>query len=81
MNEQEIKAIIIQLLEKIAPDAAPDELNENDNFRTALGLDSFDFLQFMVALNEKFNIEIPEQDYSDISTLKNITVYILKKKA
>ncbi len=81
MNEQEIKSILLQLLKKTAPDAEPEELNETSNFRTELGMDSFDFLQFMVAVNEQLNIEIPEQDYTAVSTLKNLTDYILAKKA
>jgi acyl carrier protein len=81
MNEQEIKATLFQLLKRIAPDTEPEELNENDNFRNELGMDSFDFLQFMIALNEKLQIEIPEQQYASISSIKSLTDYILAKKA
>jgi acyl carrier protein len=81
MNEQEIKATLFQLLKKIAPETNPEELNENDNFRNELGMDSFDFLQFMIALNEKLHIEIPEQQYASISSIKSLTDYILEKKA
>ncbi|MBK9328108.1 MAG: acyl carrier protein [Sphingobacteriales bacterium] len=80
MNDQEIKSILIQLLKKTAPDTEPEELNETANFRAELGMDSFDFLQFMVAVNEQLNIEIPEQDYAAVSTLKDLTDYILAKK-
>jgi protein involved in sex pheromone biosynthesis len=35
-----------------------------------LNIDSFDALQFIVALDEKLGIEIPEQDYGKTNTLK-----------
>jgi acyl carrier protein len=33
-----------------------------------------------VALNDKLGIEIPEQDYGKITTLKDLVSYILNKR-
>jgi acyl carrier protein len=79
MNEEEIKNIIFQLLKKIAPETEPAALQPEDNIREVLNIDSFDSLQFIVSLNEKLGIEIPEEDYGKISTLKSLTGYLLKK--
>lgn len=79
MNEEEIKNIIFQLLKKIAPDTEPSALQPDENIREVLNIDSFDSLQFIVSLNEKLGIEIPEEDYGKISTLKSLTGYLLKK--
>lgn len=79
MNEEEIKNIIFQLLKKIAPDTEPSALKPDENIREVLNIDSFDSLQFIVSLNEKLGIEIPEEDYGKISTLKSLTNYILAK--
>jgi acyl carrier protein len=62
MTEKKIRAIIFQLLKKIAPDTEPSALKPDENIREILSIDSFDTLQFIVALNEKLGIEIPEQD-------------------
>jgi acyl carrier protein len=35
----------------------------------------------MIALNKKLQIEIPEQEYATISSIKSLTDYILEKKA
>lgn len=80
MNEEEIKEIVFQLLKKIAPDTEPSTLKPNENIRETLNIDSFDSLQFIVALNEKTGIEIPEEDYGKIATLQALTAYIKNKK-
>jgi acyl carrier protein len=79
MNEDQIKQIIFQLLKKIAPDTEPSQLKPDENIRETLNIDSFDSLQFLVALNEKIGIEIPEQDYGKVGTLNTLIQYLLEK--
>ena len=80
MTEEEIKQTIFRLLKKIAPDTEPEQLKPDDDIRHTLEIDSFDALQFVVALDEHFNIETPEADYGKIATLKNLVGYIMEKK-
>ncbi len=79
MKEEEIKTVIFQLLKNIAPDTEPSTLQPNENIRETLNIDSFDSLQFVIALNEKLGIEIPEEDYGKITHLKELLLYINKK--
>jgi acyl carrier protein len=79
MKEEEIKTVIFQLLKNIAPDTEPSTLQPNENIRETLNIDSFDSLQFVIALNEKLGIEIPEEDYGKITNLKELLLYINKK--
>lgn len=79
MKEDEIKTIIFQLLKNIAPDTEPSTLKPEENIRETLNIDSFDSLQFIIALDEKLGIEIPEQDYGKISNLKDLLLYVNKK--
>ncbi len=79
MTEQEIKQIIFQLLKKIAPDTEPEKLKPDDDIRHKLEIDSFDALQFVVALDEQLGIETPEADYGKITTLKDLVTYIIQK--
>jgi acyl carrier protein len=51
------------IVKKNAPETEPSELKPDENIRETLNIDSFDALQFIVALDEKLGIEIPEQDY------------------
>ncbi len=80
MNEEEIKEIVFQLLKNIAPDTEPSRLKPDENIRETLNIDSFDSLQFIVALNKKTGIEIPEEDYGKIATLQALLAYIKNKK-
>jgi acyl carrier protein len=81
MNKEELEKIIFQLLKKIAPETDPDQLSPNENIRESLNIDSYDFLQFIVALDDKLKIEIPEEDYGKISTLGALTDYLMNKQA
>jgi len=79
MSEEEIRKTIFQLLKQIAPDTEPSTLQPDENIRETLDIDSFDTLQFLVSLNEKLGIEIPEEDYGKIPTLETLVNYILDK--
>jgi acyl carrier protein len=80
MNDEEIKKIIVELLKNTAPDTEPEKLRPDDDIRHTLEIDSFDALQFVVALDERFGIDTPEEDYGKISTMKSLIYYIQQKK-
>ena len=46
---------------------------------TDLGLDSIDFVEVIMALEEHFDIEIPDADAQKISTLSDVVDYIKSK--
>ncbi|RPA68389.1 acyl carrier protein [Cyclobacteriaceae bacterium YHN15] len=79
MSEEEIKKTIFQLLKRIAPETEPSELMPEENIREALNIDSFDALQFIVAISEKLKVEIPEEDYGKTTNLKSLVSYIQNK--
>lgn len=80
MNEQEIKSSIFQLLKRIAPDTEPEKMDPNENIKEALDIDSFDFLQFIVGLDEQFGLETPEKDYGKLTTLNSLLSYVNSMK-
>lgn len=80
MTEDEIKKILFQLLKNIAPDTEPEKLKPTDNIRQTLMIDSFDYLQFIVGMDESLGIQTPEEDYGKIQTLQELMKYILEKK-
>jgi len=79
MNQDEITKTIFQLLKQIAPETEPSNLLPDENIREALNIDSFDSLQFLVSLDEKLGIEIPEEDYGKTTTLKKLVEYIMSR--
>jgi len=80
MKDQELKGTIFEILRKIAPDIDPEELEMDDNIREVFGIDSFDFLQFIIGLDDEFGIKTPEEDYGKITTLNALTTYIKSSK-
>ena len=79
MNPEILHQTIVVLLQQIAPDTTPETLKLEENIRETLNIDSFDFLQFIIALNEKTGVEIPEEDYGKINTIQNAIKYIQNK--
>jgi len=79
MTEEDIRKKILQLLKKIAPDREPNKLKPSDNIRHALGIDSFDFLNFIVALDEELGVQTPEEDYGKIDSLDTLISYVKEK--
>jgi acyl carrier protein len=76
MTDAEIKSAILDGLAQIAPESEPAELSPNENIRRALDIDSFDFLNFLIGLQEKLGVDIPEADYGKLNTLDEMVAYL-----
>jgi len=81
VKQDEIKATVFRILRSIAPDTSPEQLGPDDNIRRTLGIDSFDYLQFIIALDEAIDIQTAEEDYGKIETLSALLDYISAKKS
>jgi len=80
MNESELKEIIIAELAKVAPGSDPGALDLDDNLREGLDIDSFDALNFFIALSERLHIDIPDKDMGRLSTMGQILQYLLAQR-
>jgi acyl carrier protein len=58
---------------------APETLAPDANVRKALDIDSYDFLNFLIGLSEKFGVEVPESDYGKVRTLKEMLTYLSER--
>lgn len=76
MTEQELIAIIVAELKKVAPETDPAALAPEENLREALDIDSFSFLRVLVGIGEQTGIEIPEADYGKVGTMAAMTGYL-----
>lgn len=79
MTDDDIKTAVFKILRKIAPESPPDQIDTKENLREALDIDSFDFLNLMIGLNEELKIEIPETDYRNIGTLGELVRYLSER--
>lgn len=78
MTRDEIKTKVLQILGAIAPEADLENLDPDANFRDQIDLDSMDYLNFVIVLDEEFAANIPETDYTKFVSL-NACVERLEK--
>ncbi|MDP3083600.1 MAG: acyl carrier protein [Rubrivivax sp.] len=78
MNANEIRQLAAEVLAGIAPEADLSGVGDGEDLRQALDLDSMDFLNFVVALNERTGIAIPEADMPKLFTLKGLLAYLAR---
>ena len=76
MTEQELIAIIVAELKKVAPETDPAALAPEENLRETLDIDSFSFLRVLVGIGEQTGIEIPEADYGKVGTMAAMIKYL-----
>lgn len=58
----------------------PKKLTLDSNFFTDLGLDSLDFVEVIMELEDEFQFEIPDGDSDRMKTPRDIFQYICDKK-
>lgn len=78
-TEAEIREAIFATLRRVAPEADPTVLQPSENIRETLEIDSFDFLRFLIALNERLGVDVPEADYGKLQTLDDLVPYLLAR--
>ncbi len=76
MTDEDIRKIIFTELATIAPESDPTSLSPEANVRETLDIDSYDFLQFLIAISEKIGVEVPEKDYAKFTTLECMVQYL-----
>ena len=76
MEENELRAIVVDTLMRIAPEVAADELDAARPLRKQVDLDSMDWLNFLIALDERLAVDIPEADYTKLVTLNDVVRYL-----
>lgn len=79
ITDAQIKETIFRELGKIAPEADFESLDLHEDVREALDIDSFDFLNFLIALNQEYGVEIPEADYGRLVSVTDIVSYLLAR--
>jgi len=77
MDAEEIGKVVLAELKRIAPEL--EDVAPAKPLRDQVDLDSMDWLNFLVALNERLKIEIPEADYRKLGTLEQIVDYLSAK--
>jgi acyl carrier protein len=72
--EEKVKDIIVDKL-----GIAPEKVKPESHFIDDLGADSLDTVELVMAFEEEFNVEIPDDDAQQITTVQSAIDYLSKK--
>jgi len=74
--DEKVKKIIVEQLGVNA-----DEVTSEASFADDLGADSLDTVELVMALEEEFDSEIPDEDAEKLKTVGDVVKYIDQKKS
>ena len=70
---KKVKEIVVEQL-----DVEPDDVKPEASFANDLNADSLDVVELVMALEEAFNVDIPDEAAEGISTVQAAVDYIIK---
>ena len=73
--EAKVKSIICEQL-----NVAEEDVVSEASFVDDLGADSLDQVELIMAMEEEFDLSIPDEDAEKIATVQNVVDYIKKAK-
>ena len=71
---ERVRKIVIEHL-----DADPEKVTEKAAFIDDLGADSLDIVELVMAMEEEFDLEIPDEDAEKLKTVQDVASYLEKK--
>ncbi len=80
MSEKSISEKVIDIIvEQLGVN--PEQVTESASFIEDLGADSLDTVELVMAFEEEFSVEVPDEDAEKLQTVGNVVDYIEKKTA
>ena len=76
MTRTDIQDLIMEIIADIDEDAEFDTLDADQPLRDQLDLDSMDFLDIVMELRKRHQLQIPEEDYPNLATLSSCVNYL-----
>ena len=77
MTDQEILAGLGEIIEEIAGVPA-DEVTPSKSFADDLDIDSLSMVEIAVAAQDKFGVEIPDDQLKDLVTVQDVINFVAK---
>ena len=79
MTRDDVAAVLIDELGRIAPETDASRLDPTAELRDEHDIDSMDFLNLVTALSERLKIDIPETDYPKLATFGHAVDYLVQR--
>ncbi|MCO5970724.1 MULTISPECIES: acyl carrier protein [Actinoallomurus] len=78
LSEKEILDGLGEIIEEIAG-VDPSEVTPDKSFVDDLDIDSLSMVEIAVAAQDKFGVEIPDDELKNLKTVKDVVVYVQNK--
>lgn len=79
MTPADIRTGVLEAQLAVAPEVDIAALLPTRSLRRQVDLDSMDWLNFLIGLHERLQVDIPESDYASLATLDQIVAYLQAK--
>jgi acyl carrier protein len=76
VNTTDIRGEVLSVLTSIAPEVDADDITDDELLRDQVDLDSMDWLNFLIGIHNRLNVDIPEADYASLRTLADVVRYV-----
>ena len=78
MTTDEAKTVIFDILEGLAPEIDPADIEHDVDLSEQLDLDSMDYLNWMIGISQATQVDIPQRDASEFLTIDGAANYLVK---
>jgi acyl carrier protein len=79
MTPAEISDAVLDILATINPDEDLSSLDDEQEFRDQLEMDSMDFLDIVMELRKRYRVQVPEEDYEHLVSMTKTVAYLEPK--
>lgn len=76
MNQDEIRNVLLEVIDAVAPGSVPDVVDDDADIRELMDLDSMDMLNVIEALHVRLGIEVPEADVEQMTSVNKAIAYL-----
>ncbi|MCA9650282.1 MAG: acyl carrier protein [Myxococcales bacterium] len=70
------KTVILAIIDDVAPGCDLEGLDPAADLREELDIDSMDFLNVLIGIKERLQVEVAEQDYGEVRSLDGLVAYV-----
>lgn len=81
MTSGDVKQAILDIISELVPDEDLSALDDTVRIRDQIDLDSMDFLDIIMELRKRYNIQVPESDYPQFATMNGCVNYLTPRLA
>jgi RimJ/RimL family protein N-acetyltransferase/acyl carrier protein len=76
MDTLQIQAAVLDIVKSLSPQINLSPIKADQPLRQQVDLDSMDWLNLMIGVEEKFHVSVPEADYGRLCSLDAIVAYL-----